>query len=184
MTKVKIVGNGLKIEYIDHYRANSRIQGMRRHVGFLRKQIPNWGIENIKIQAAINLKFTKLTPSKLNKRRRTLEKLGKYMKKQKKINFFDLVVVRDDIYLRTCWTHFQVNERSQTSSRKRVFTYYDDNIAKRILAGEISIEEREARLERNRYTFPTVGLVYHAYSEDIDVYGDVPGVDTGGETEP
>ena len=183
-TKVKIVGNGLKIEYIDHYRANSRIQGMRRHVGFLRKQIPNWGLENIKIQAAINLKFTKLTPSKLNKRRRTLEKLGKYMKKQKKINFFDLVVVRDDIYLRTCWTHFQINERSQTSSRKRVFTYYDDNIAKRILAGEVSIDEREARLERNRYTFPTVGLVYHAYSEDIDVYGDVPGVDTGGETEP
>ena len=113
-----------------------------------------------------------------------MEKLGKYMKKQKKINFFDLVVVRDDIYLRTCWTYFQVNERSQTSTKKRVFTYYDDNIAKRILAGEVSIEEREARLEINRYTFPTVGLVYHAYSADIDVYGDVPGVDTGEETEP
>ena len=185
-TKVKIMGNNaLKIEYKDHYRANYRIQQMRRHVGFLRKEISNWGEDNIRIKAAINLRFSKITPAKLNKKRRTLEKLGKYLKKLKKIHFFDLVVVRDDIYLRTCWSHYEVDERNLTTTKKRAFTYYDALLGSRILAGEVSIEERDARLQRSRYTLPGSGItIYHARSPDIDIYGEVPAADTGRDAEP
>ena len=165
-TKVRIIGKAIKIEYKDPYRANHSIRQMRLHVGIMKKRIPNWGEDHFAIQAALNLRFSKLTPKKYDTKRRILEKLGKKMKKLKKVSFFDLMVLKNEIFLRTCWRFV-----TQRGSIKRVFTYYDHKIAVQILNGELDLEEREDRLHRSGYSVPGV-TVYHAeYWENV--YGEI-----------
>ena len=165
-TKVRIIGKAIKIEYKDPYRANHSIRQMRLHVGIMKKRISNWGEDHFAIQAALNLRFSKLTPKKYDKKRRILEKLGKKMKKMKKVSFFDLMVLKNEIFLRTCWRFV-----TQRGSIKRVFTYYDHKIAVQILNGELDLEEREDRLHRSGYSVPGV-TVYHAeYWENV--YGEI-----------
>ena len=165
-TKVRIIGKAIKIEYKDPYRANHSIRQMRLHVGIMKKRIPNWGEDHFAIQAALNLRFSKLTPKKYDTKRRILEKLGKKMKKLKKVIFFDLMVLKNEIFLRTCWRFV-----TQRGSIKRVFTYYDHKIALQILNGELDLEERENRLHRSGYSVPGV-TVYHAeYWENV--YGEI-----------
>ena len=100
--KVSLVGKSLKVEYLDAYRAGYAIRHMRTHIGMMKQEIDNWGEDHDSIVAAKNIRFTRLTAAKYHKPRKTLEALAKQLEQSRKISFFDIFVLKNKIYLRTC----------------------------------------------------------------------------------
>ena len=178
--KITVVGKTIKVEYLDTYRAGYAIRHMRTHIGLLRQEIDGWGADHHSIVAAQNIRFTRLTAAKYHKPRKTLEELAKKLKKARKINFFDIFVLKNKIYLRTCWKKQEII-RNTTCTRpfinKRVFTYYDEILAQKILKGEIPVEEREGRLQDSRRILSSGLGVDYAWNGDY-IYGGLP------DTEP
>ena len=110
----------------------------------------------------------------------TLEDLAKKLKKARKIKFFDIFVLQNKIYLRTCWKRQEIicnSTLEHPHTNKRVFTYYDEILAQKILKGEIPVYEREARVQDSRHILSSgVGV---DYARDGDyIYGGIP------DTEP
>ena len=158
--KVTIVGKSLKIEYLDTYRAGYVIRHMRTR----------------SIVEAQNIRFTRLTAAKYHKQRKTLEALAKQLKRSGKINFFDIFVLKNKIYLRTCWKRQEMIQNSTLERpfiNKRVFTYYDEVLAKKILSGEVPVDERDARVQNSRHILSS-GLGVDYAREDDYIYGGIP----------
>ena len=165
--RATIVGQSVKVEYSDAYRAGYMIRSMRSHIGLMKQNISDWGADHHSIKAAVNIRFTRLTAAKYNKKRKTLEKLAKFLKKSKKINFFDIFVVKNKIYLRTCW------RKQEFAFNPRIFTYYDESLAQKILDGDVPIDERETRLQNSRHLISSGIRVFHAQQGDY-IFGDIP----------
>ena len=153
---------------------------MRTHIGMMKQEIDNWGEDHHSIVAAKNIRFTRLTAAKYHKPRKTLEALAKQLKQSRKISFFDIFVLKNKIYLRTCWKRQEIIRNSTLEYpfiNKRVFTYYDEILANKILKGELQIEEREARVQDSRHILSSgIGVDYAQDGEYI--YGAIP------DTEP
>ena len=174
--KVTIVGKSLKIEYLDTYRAGYIIRRMRTHIGLLKQESREWGADHPSIVAAQNIRFTRLTAAKYHKQRKTLEALAKQLKRAGKINFFDIFVLKNKIYLRTCWKRQEMIQNSTLERpfiNKRVFTYYDEVLAKKILSGEVPVDERDARVQNSRHILSS-GLGVDYAREDDYIYGGIP----------
>ena len=174
--KVTIVGKSLKIEYLDTYRAGYVIRRMRTHIGLLKQESREWGADHPSIVAAQNIRFTRLTAAKYHKQRKTLEALAKQLKRAGKINFFDIFVLKNKIYLRTCWKRQEMIQNSTLERpfiNKRVFTYYDEVLAKKILSGEVPVDERDARVQNSRHILSS-GLGVDYAREDDYIYGGIP----------
>ena len=174
--KVTIVGKSLKIEYLDTYRAGYIIRRMRNHIGLLKQESREWGADHPSIVAAQNIRFTRLTAAKYHKQRKTLEALAKQLKRAGKINFFDIFVLKNKIYLRTCWKRQEMIQNSTLERpfiNKRVFTYYDEVLAKKILSGEVPVDERDARVQNSRHILSS-GLGVDYAREDDYIYGGIP----------
>ena len=56
---------------------------------------------------------------------------------------------------------------------KRVFTYYDEVLAKKILSGEVPVEERDERVQKSRHILSSGLGVDYARDGDY-IYGDIP----------
>ena len=56
---------------------------------------------------------------------------------------------------------------------KRVFTYYDKVLAKKILSGEVPVDERDARVQNSRHILSS-GLGVDYAREDDYIYGGIP----------
>ena len=93
-----------------------------------------------------------------------------------KINFFDIFVLKNKIYLRTCWKRQEIIQNSILENpviNKRVFTYYDEALAQKILSGEVPVDERETRVQNSRQILSSgIGV---DYAQDGDyIYGGIP----------
>ena len=150
------------------------IRSMGSHIGLMKQNISDWGADHHSIKAAVNIRFTRLTAAKYNKKRKTLENLAKFLKKPKKINFFYIFVVKNKIYLRTCWRRQQFGPNLHNrASNPRIFTYYDEILAQKILDGDVPIDERETRLQNSRHLISSGIRVFHAQQGDY-IFGDIP----------
>ena len=85
-----------------------------------------------------------------------LQKLGNHLKETRKINWFDLHVIKDIVYLKTKWRQQNIGIGGEVYYVKR-FTHYTVDQAEAILAGLVDVDEdrqaqdRSQRQNRDRY---------------------------------
>ena len=119
------------------------------------EDIINYGPANYSehiLDAHINLKFSLATPSRFLSNRKILEKLGKKLKKEEKIVYFDCIIQGGQIYLKTQWKKTQLVQTTQglRTHFEKCYTFYSTKLATQILEGSLSIEERESENRQNK----------------------------------
>ena len=150
---VKLYKSGsLRITYYKAYEARYMLNWLKNQVTEFNNlprnrdgSVGDGEIPDFALDAHYKLKFSMATPQRFLRKRKTLEKLAKKLKKEGRIVYFDYIIRGGQIYLKTQWKKnkfIQTSEGLKTYSEKQ-FTFYSTKIAQQILDGSLGIDERE-----------------------------------------
>ena len=162
----KLKSGSLKVTYRRNYQARAVINSLRNRIGFIKSAPRNseglietpggHAFSEERTALYLKIKFTRLIPNRYNSKRKILQKLGNHLKESRKINWFDLHVVKDIVYLKTKWRQQNIGIGGQVYYVKK-FTHYTVDQAEAILAGLVDVDEdrqaqdRSQRQIRDRY---------------------------------
>jgi hypothetical protein len=114
VTTYKLFRSGaLKITYENGYFAKMMLSALRRFVGDIKRRYR--AIDNLdeqegrpselQFRAAQTMKFSIVSHNRFANDRRVLTKAGKYLKNERLINYFDLLIINNAMMLKTCRGH-------------------------------------------------------------------------------
>ena len=114
VTTYKLFRSGaLKITYENGYFAKMMLSALRRFVGDIKRRYR--AIDNLdeqegrpselQFRAAQTMKFSIVSHNRFANDRRVLTKAGKYLKNERLINYFDLLIINNVMLLKTCRGH-------------------------------------------------------------------------------
>ena len=103
----------LRITYENAYFAKMMLSALRRFIGDIKRRyraVDNLDEEEgrpseLQLRAAQNMKFSIVSHNRFANDRRVLTKAGKYLKNENLINFFDLLIINGEMFLKTCRGH-------------------------------------------------------------------------------
>ena len=151
----KLKSGALKVTYEKNWQARSVINRLRGMIGHIKSSPRNeyghyensYGhvLSDDSTAAFLNIKFTRLIPKRYNSKRKILQKFGNHLKDTRKIIWFDLHVIKEEVYLKTKWRQQHTDIGGQHYYTHR-FTHYTVDQAEAIMAGLMDVDEdREAR---------------------------------------
>ena len=152
---IKLKSGALRITYRTASDACFVINSLRATIGHMKTACRNeyglyengfgQAIDDDTVSRVMKIKFTRLIPNRFNAERKKLQKLGNFLKAQKKIVWFDLHVIKGVVILKTKWRTQKLH--GGRICYKKKFTHYNVDQAQDILSGVLDVDER---LDRDR----------------------------------
>ena len=154
---IKLKSGALRITYRTASDARFVINSLRAKIGYMKTARRNeyglfengfgQAIDDVTVSRVMKIKFTRLIPNRFNTERKKLQKLGNFLKAQKKIVWFDLHVIKGSVILKTKWRAQNLHGAGGRTCYRKKFTHYNVEQAEDILSGVLDIDER---LDRDR----------------------------------
>ena len=151
---IKLKSGSLRITYKSPSDARIIINRLRAIIGHMKSYRRNneglyensygHAMDDDMVSSVLKIKFTRLIPNRFNAERKKLQKLGNYLKKKKKIQYFDMHVLHNHVVLKTKWREQEMQASGRIHYTKK-FTHYTVDQAEDILSGVLEVDERRDR---------------------------------------